>query len=321
MDTPCCEADSNTPGPGQEPVITLNQVGDFNLEARSLILDFLNRFPNQSCEYNFVNLFCWKDIYRYSWYVYKERLVIYDGLNQVIFMPLGKPMLPASLHALSKRFADIGHSANICLASKDYLETYPEFEQFYSAEPDRDAAEYIYLTKSLVDLKGTKLHKKRNLIAQFKRKYPDYRVLPITLDNCQKVAGFARDLLMTLDPVPKSLADEYVAIEAAFSNWEALGLEGLVLMVADKIAAFSVFSPLTDDTWNIHFEKSNMAFKGAAQVINWETASVLADRAKYLNREQDLGIKGLRQAKLSYEPDHLLIPYTFTFKPHPRSDS
>jgi hypothetical protein len=232
-------------------------------------------------------------------------------------MPLGKPVDPKSLYALSCRFADMGLSPNICLATESYIEAYPFIDRFYGVQEDRDAAEYIYLAKSLAALKGSKLHKKRNLISQFKRRYPDYRTKPITGTNRAEVKQFTRDLLETMDPIPKSLAEEFCAMETAFDHWEQLDIQGLVVSVEDKIAAFSIFSPLNFETYNIHFEKSNIAFKGAAQVINQETALFLAEKTKYINREQDLGIPGLRQAKLSYEPHHLLTPRVLTWKPNP----
>ncbi|MCG8619009.1 MAG: phosphatidylglycerol lysyltransferase domain-containing protein, partial [Desulfobacterales bacterium] len=114
--------------------------------------------------------------------------------------------------------------------------------------------------------------------------------------------------------VPQSLIEEAAAIEKAFDNWDRLGLEGLVVTVDDNIAAFAVFSPLNLDTFNVHFEKANIAYKGAAQVINQETARYLSDRAVYINREQDLGIPGLRQAKMSYDPHRLLVPWVLKLK-------
>jgi len=286
----------------------------FDLLVRSMVLDLLSKTPHPSCEYNFVNLFCWEGLYQYSRFNHEGRLVIHDGVDHIMFMPLGPAMDPESLHALSLIALDMGLSPDIGLATQEYIDQFPNLNQYYTITQDRDAAEYIYLVENLADLRGTKLHKKKNLISQFSRKYPDYRVLPITNENKSEVKGFAKDLLGVSDPIPKSLVEEFSAMEKAFNHWDELGLEGVLVVVEDKIAAFSVFSPMNQDTFNIHFEKSNLAFKGAAQVINRETAKFLKDRTRYINREQDLGIPGLRQAKLSYEPRHLFIPYILKFK-------
>jgi hypothetical protein len=88
--------------------------------------------------------------------------------------------------------------------------------------------------------------------------------------------------------------------------WDLLPAEGIIICLHDKIAAFSIFSPQTPDMVTEHFEKFDPEKKGAAQLINWETAKYLQNRYKYLNREQDLGLEGLRQAKLSYQPEFLV---------------
>ncbi len=286
----------------------------FDLSVRPMVLDFLNQTPIQSCEYNFVNLFCWEEAYQYTWFIHEERLVVHDGADGILFMPIGPPLDPKSLHFLSVKAMEMGLSPDICLVTQEYLTQFPKLDQYYTITQDRDAAEYIYLAQNLAALKGSKLHKKRNLISQFKRKYPNYRVLPVTRENKFKVKDFAQDLLGILDPVPKTLVEESWAMAKVFDYWDELGLEGIMVVVEDNIAAFCVFSRMNLDTYNIHFEKSNLTFKGAAQVINMETAQLLKDKTRYLNREQDLGIPGLRQAKLSYEPHHLFIPYLLKFK-------
>ncbi|WDP86120.1 MAG: DUF2156 domain-containing protein [Desulfobacter sp.] len=306
---PCCTMAFDEKSP-----VHVSGFTKFTMDTAPMVKGFLNRYPSLSCEYNFVTLFCWAKAYQYSWFTYKGRFFIFDGVDNLIFMPLGPAIAPEDLKQISAHFAGIGLGPDICLATKAYLDAYPQIKHFYTISQDRDAAEYLYLAQSLAELKGSKLHKKRNLISQFKRRFPDFTLGALTADNIFDVKAFAKDLLHTLDPFPRALADEFSAMETAFDHWSFLGLEGLVLAVEGKIAAFSVFSPLNKDTYNIHFEKSNMAFKGAAQVINQETARLLAEKTKYINREQDLGIPGLRQAKLSYAPCTLLTPYILRFK-------
>ncbi|WDP88355.1 MAG: DUF2156 domain-containing protein [Desulfobacter sp.] len=267
-----------------------------------------------SCEYNFVNLFCWAEIYQYSWFTHGDCLVNYDGRDRVMFMPLGPALDPESLRALSVRALDAGLSPDICLVPENYLDRFPGIVRYYKVEEDRDAAEYIYRTENLAELKGTKLHKKRNLISQFKRNHPDYNLHQLTPEKLPWARKFAGDLLNTMDPVPATLAEELIAMENAFAHWEALGLEGIMITADGRVAAFSVFSPMGQNTYNVHFEKANIALKGAAQLINRETAIHLKGRAEFINREQDLGIEGLRRAKLSYEPHRVWIPYMLKYK-------
>ncbi|MCG8549498.1 MAG: phosphatidylglycerol lysyltransferase domain-containing protein [Desulfobacterales bacterium] len=283
--------------------------GKFDLETRSLILDFLGHYPPCSCEYSFVNLFSWQNLYRYSWFFYKNTLVIHDDRSQSLFMPIGEDLEPNELFALSQKSVSSGLSGNIGLVPESYVEIWQDLDHYFTVTSDRDAAEYVYKTEDLIALKGNKLHKKKNLISQFKRRFPDFTVVPMSAEDCRNVMQFERRLLAKMPSVPRSLVEESDAIEMAFSHWDDLGLNGLMLLVQDKIAAFAVFSPLSTDTWDIHFEKADVVFKGAAQMINHETAKFLNGTAQYINREQDLGIPGLRQAKLSYAPHALIEPY------------
>lgn len=283
--------------------------GKFNLETRSLILDWLSLYSPCSCEYSFVNLFCWQNLYRYSWFFYKGSLVIHDDRSQALFMPLGEDLEPEELFDLSQQAVAAGLSGNIGLVPESYVSIWQDLDRYFSITCDRDAADYVYLTEELAQLKGNKLHKKKNLVSQFKRAYPDYSIVPINGDNGTDVMAFERRLLDGRSSVPRSLVEESHAMDMAFSHWNDLGLSGLLLLVKEEIVAFAVFSPLSPDTWDIHFEKSDLAFKGAAQMINHETAQFLKETARYLNREQDLGIPGLRQAKLSYVPHTLIEPY------------
>jgi hypothetical protein len=162
-------------------------------------------------------------------------------------------------------------------------------------------------------LAGVKLHKKRNLISQFKRLWPDFKICMLdknyfarALELCTKMMNRHRPSLATLD-------QEFCAIKKAFDNFDELELQGLVLLVENRVAAFCIFSLSGPMVYDIQFEKSDPDFKGAAQVINQETARYLCGRCRFLNREQDLGIKGLRQAKMSYEPFRLITPYNLMF--------
>jgi hypothetical protein len=283
--------------------------GKFDLETRSLILDFLGHYPPCSCEYSFVNLFCWQNLYRYSWFLYENRLVIYDDRSQTLFMPIGEDLAPEEMFALSQKAVAAGLSGNIGLVPESYVDIWQDLDRYFSITSDRDAADYVYRTEELVQLKGNKLHKKKNLVSQFKRAYPDYSIHPINEAECKEVMQFEQRLLDSRTSVPRSLVDEFEAMTMAFSHWKDLGLSGLILRVKDEIAAFAVFSPLSSDTWDVHFEKADVSFKGAAQMINYETARFLDGTARFINREQDLGIPGLRQAKLSYVPHALIEPY------------
>ncbi len=135
--------------------------GKFDLETRPLILDFLGHYPPCSCEYGFVNLFCWQNLYRYSWFFYKDSLVVHDDRSQALFMPLGEDLEPEELFALSKKAVAAGLSGSIGLVPESYVAIWQDLDRYFSITCDRDAADYVYLTEELVALKGNKLHKKK----------------------------------------------------------------------------------------------------------------------------------------------------------------
>lgn len=300
----------------QEPQkIKFPEFNQFALKDREIIQTYVDTFKPFSCEYNFSNLYAWQDAYNLSWTLYKERLLIYDAVSQCAFMPLGKDFSPEELVILSLELKNMGLTPEFCLVTQDYLKKFPEIENYCIIKEEPDYAEYIYDVDKLCALTGIKLHKKRNLISQFKRSYPDFEVHRLKDGYKYKALGLALGLMNKGKTRSHTLDKEFCAIETSFDHFDQLGLEGLVITVENKVIAFCVFSELTHSTYDIQFEKSDMDFKGAAQVINHETAKFLQGKCQYLNREQDLGIKGLRQAKLSYEPEKLIKTYRLIFAP------
>ena len=304
------ETVSHTPQKTQFP-----KFNRFELKDKELIHAYVKRFNPESCEYNFSNLLAWQEVYDLCFTLYQGRLLIYDGISQCTFMPLGDDFYPEELVVLALQLKTLGIEPCFGLITSDYLKKYPDIEAYFMVKEERDYAEYLYEVKSLCDLTGEKLHKKKNLISQFKRSYPDYQVHGIKGEFKTRCYSFAKELLNSHKQTSNDLVQEFLAIETSFRYFEELGLEGLAVTVGGRLVAFSVFSRLNASTYDIQFEKFDADFKGAAQVINHETAKHLQDVCQYVNREQDLGIQGLRQAKLSYEPVKLITPYTLVLTP------
>ncbi|MCP3953817.1 MAG: DUF2156 domain-containing protein, partial [Desulfobacterales bacterium] len=260
-----------------------------------MVQQFVDKFNPISCEYNFSNLFCWQNPSKFSFTIYKDRLLIYDGIEQCLFMPLGDIFSVKELVQLSSKMDNIGLKSDFMLVPQDYIKEFSEIRDYYKIKQDFDYSEYIYSVDSLCDLKGRKLSKKRNLISQFKRLYPDYEIHMLQGDFKDESLLLAKTLL-SLQKGVKTLEQEFEALKAAFDHFDELGFEGIVVIVKGKVVAFSIFSQLNILTYDVHFEKADVNFKGTAQVINQETAKYLQKKCRYLNKEQDLGIKGLRQA-------------------------
>ncbi len=287
----------------------------FKIEDQECIEKYINLFQPVSCEYNFANLFAWQKSSQMSWTIYQDRVLIYDAVLKNSFMPLGKALNPRELVVLSLQMQDAGIPAVFSLCPETYVKQFPEIVDYFQVKAKRDIAEYVYDVDALTQLTGVKLHKKKNLISQFKRTFPDYKVHLLEGDYRSQAFNLSKAILEKYEHVPKSLDDEFSAIQMSFECFDALNLEGIAITIQDTLVAFSVFSRLNADTYDIQFEKADINYKGAAQLINQETAKYLQDKCQFLNREQDLGIKGLRQAKLSYEPKELIHFHTLVYSP------
>ena len=269
---------------------------------------FLGYFPSQgllSCENSFVNLFLWGDSYPIKWGVWQERLVLY---SEYLFLPEHQKCSPQELDELSRKAREGGRSGNIFFVNGEYVASQQALlEKYFTLEYRRDYADYIYKAERLAHLKGAKLAKRRNQINQFYKKNRHVRCIPLH----PELYGEYTPLLERWSRGKKTyeasqIGEEKKALCLAFRYYKELELQGLVLYAGNHVAGLSLFSKCNEDFGLVHFEKADIHYTGAYQVINKETAKILEPQCTYINREQDLGIPGLRHAKESYLPDYLL---------------
>lgn len=280
------------------------------LECKSAYDAYLKKCGERGCEYSFANLFLWG---RQKATLHEGNLAFFCQFNRrsVYLFPLGenlKPTLDAIISDSHKRGIPC-RLTSLTEADQALLERwYPQ--QFYF-HTDRDSYDYIYAVDALADLAGKTLQKKRNHCNRFRLLHPNYTVAPITKENTPQVlAMLAQWYAQKKQEDPT--ADFYLeqtAITKALSHREALGMEGLVLTDKGRILAMTMGSPLSPDTFDVQFEKAVTGYDGAYAVINREFARYLREKhpaLKWLNREDDLGLEGLRKAKLSYCPDRFV---------------
>ena len=185
--------------------------------------------------------------------------------------------------------------------------------------PDRDGFDYLYEIDHLADLKGKKYQQKRNHIHRFLESCPDWRAEPITPDWIPA----CRDLLdrwyrshLEADPHMQYHLEQ-LALDRAFRNYDALGLDGLVLLNGDRPIAMTIGSLLTPGVYDVNFEKALGEVPGDYAMINRTFARYIREKypqVQYLDREDDLGLAGLRKAKESYHPDRMVEQYWCTWK-------
>ncbi|MBO4814749.1 MAG: DUF2156 domain-containing protein [Muribaculaceae bacterium] len=172
-------------------------------------------------------------------------------------------------------------------------------------EPIRDQYNYIYRRDTLASLRGGHLNAKRNHINRFRAEHPDFEYRPLTpelFDECRHLAEIWREEVQASE----TITAERRVMETIFSHWEALGMMGGSIYVDRTMVAFTYGAAVTTDTFDICVEKADRRVEGAFAIINQQFAQHLPEQYIFLNREEDMGLPGLRKAKLSYHPEILL---------------
>ena len=271
-----------------------------------------------SCEMNFLNIYTWQEAYDTHWCIWDGFPVIWFKNENLLLFPGGilpEKMPPVSLlKEIAMALHGSGFPVTVNQVPSVYLEQFPEYEEFFCAEQMADEyGEYLYSVEKLASLRGGKLAKKKNLISQFKRLYPDYSVKPYTPDQMSQCQDLARRWSESHERDKTELHEER-ALQRTLDLSGALGAEGICLYVHDELAAFSFWTRLNSETCDEHYEKANPSFKGCAQVVNQESMFAMSRAYKYVNREQDLGLEGLRHSKLSYVPEKIICNWNLILK-------
>ena len=287
------------------------------LEDAGLFKTYLGRLESPSCEMNFANLFLWSPTTDCRFAEYRGRLVVVAPAEGIVFSPIGEWLEPAELAELAAMVKAAGLAEGVIYdVPPEYVEAHPRLGELFEIEYSRDFADYIYELEHLANLSGARLRKKRNLVRQFERAYSDITLGQITRENLPEVMALAAQVFAG-NEMTESLESE-LKVWPMVENYlfaPELELESLTLSVEGRIIGFAIFSPLGRDGFDIHFEKiEHHLYKGAAQFFVQALARHLVGRGRYMNREQDLGVSGLRRAKESLDPAFLYRRHTLTLK-------
>ena len=267
-----------------------------------------------NCDYAFANMCSWRFLYDSEYAILDRFLFIrfyveIKERKQLAYMfPVGNGDLKQAITRMEKDAEASGHSfliLGVTAENKKKLDMI--FPAKFSFIPERDYYDYIYLREDLVTLKGKKYQSKRNHINRFNKQY-DYVYLPITMEiinNCKAL----EQVWFEANKAPDNKEDlfhERCSMNFAMNHFNELGLLGGAIVVNDTIIAFTYGSPINHATFGIHVEKADVRYEGVFSVINQEFVKQIPPQYVYINREEDLGIPGLRKSKLSYHP-HLLL--------------
>lgn len=279
-------------------------------EDAEIMKRYISDTDEFSCENAFVNLLVWQCRFNNMAAFCEDQLIIKTG-------PEEKPVFRLPFGSNFER--------GMYLIREYCGREYPEFwvqdggklrlfKEYcgdkYTFTENRAAFDYIYLQSDLAALSGKKYHSKRNHISAFSKKY-EWRYEPINESNIAAVRLCAerwyRENSFRAD---ESIMCEKSGVALMLENMDRLGILGGAIYVGEEVAAFKLGSPINREVFDIHIEKALPEYAEAYTVINREFALNTLGRYKYINREDDMGLEGLRKAKLSYKPEILLAKYS-----------
>ncbi len=284
---------------------------EITLQDKPLFDTFLRQDNFSISDITFGNLFIWRLARKIEFGIISECLVIkttYEGKNPFFFFPIGAGDKIAALSALRAYCQMQGFPLEFHSLEKKNLESIIElFGDSTKHFLNRDRSDYIYLTQNLINLGGRKYHKKKNHLNRFFEEYNGFAFEEISIKNLAELGSVLEE--WGKDIVDLGLKNEFVGIKNAFANYDSLNLRGGLLRYDGNIIAFSFGEIINDELCVIHIEKADTNYRGAYQAINQQLLKHCFCDIKYVNREEDLGIEGLRKAKMSYYPDIILEKY------------
>lgn len=266
------------------------EIAPISISMRPVLHPLFKALSPEISEFSFANLYLFRKTHNYAATSLKEGLLAITGNdNEAPFfmLPFGLPE-EAMLKRLFQSFTQM-KAATAAEAGELRRLGYEIYE-------DRDNFDYLYDREELSKLSGRKYHRKKNLVNAFVGKY--------RFEGRPLLAEYTEDALFVNEEWKKGsrVSGDYEAAKEALLNMDSLQLCGGIYYVEGRPAAFTLGEELNPSTFVIHFEKGAGDYKGLLQFVNRSFASILPDKYALINREQDLGDEGLRQAKESYKP-------------------
>lgn len=275
----------------------------------------------RNCNFNFSNLFGWQPEFQTEVAVCHGGVVLYYHFGDTAAYILCSPGVPE--RCLLQRMLDDAASKGInlqitCLEDDRAEAIAAMFPDRTTITTRRNSYDYIYLRSELANLAGKNLKNKRNHVNRFRAEHPDFEYRPLTPDLFPQCLELVR-LWQTETPHENpdygdTIAAEQRVMNRIFSHWDRLDTQGGAIFAEGRMVAFTYGAPITHDTFDICVEKADRTVDGAFSIINQQFAAHLPQQYTYLNREEDMGLPGLRKAKLSYHPELLLTYNTVEIK-------
>lgn len=288
-------------------MLSLDDFKPITLDDKPLFDKHYENYPPIHSDNIFTTLISWKGYSNYNFTFLDDNLIIYSNINNKIrFRPpsgkFKKDVFDQVINLAKKQDSDYPFGV-IDLKTKEWMsKVYPKIK----FEEHRDFYDYVYLSKDLAELQGSSYAKIRNRLNKFK-KNNEYLVEKISEENMNEIQEFLKRWCLwkdcESDPI---LENEKKAILYSMSKFFDLKLSGILFRINNAIESIAVFEGMNPATAVVHYEKGSPDYDGIYKAINQETAKLLQNNYKFINREPDMGIPGLRRAKLSYQPHHMV---------------
>lgn len=312
----CCK---KTPGSrvrtGKKPQIQFRKL---TMADQEVLEPYFSLRPNKICDTSFLDIFLWSKSNKLEFCLIEGEAVLWkmevDGEPYTVMPSCREEDLPYYFHLVQEYFnKELGLPVKIFLADEEAIEYLQLAENpYYQITPQEDLKDYLYDAEKLRTLSGRAYHKKKNLVNKFKKQYEgrwEYRSL--TDENVDEIKAFLEDWYGQQTSEEDGLDHEKEGIWEVLNSPIVPGIRMGAIYVDERMEAFSMgnYNDL-EEMAIICVEKANWQIPGLYQAINQQFAENEFPQASIINREDDVGLPGLRKAKLSYNP----IGYANKFK-------
>ena len=298
------------------------ELQEITLDKKELFDSYLSRKCSRNSEFTFTNLYMWRKSYDMRYVILHDMLCImpqHVGGPRSATFPIGFKREDGSeadirpvIEELLQYFKETGQTALIRLYDDETVQMLVNaFPGKFLITEDVNYFDYIYRVEDLINLSGKKYHAKKNHVNKFKKLYDwEYQKLSSAdHDECLKL--FDTWYENKQEEIP-GVEEEYEAVHELFDHWDRLGVTGGCIRVGGEMAAFSVGEPLCGKMVVIHLEHANTDYEGAFAIMNQQFLEHEWSGYEFVNREEDMGLEGMRRAKESYRPVHKLKKYVAT---------
>ena len=291
-------------------MLTIDDFKPVIMEDKSIFDKHYEKYPPVHSDNVFTTIISWMEYAKYRYVFLKDNLVMMTNVeNDLRFqLPLGKhdkDIFQQLLKIAKKEGSDYPLEI-IDIQTKNWIsKNYPKLELI----PHREYFDYVYLAADLAELPGSSYSKIRNRLNKFNRNY-SYIIEKIKNENMGEVKTFLKRWCLWKDCGSDPLLEnEKKAIMYSIANFLELELSGIAILIDEKIEAIAVYEKMSPDTIVVHYEKGSPDYDGVYKAINSETAKLVQKEFKFINRGPDMGLTGLRRAKMSYRPHHMVEVY------------